>query len=153
MPNVPGLRSPYAKVGRLVFFGRMLDKIRLHAKGALPDAYVGNLGEGKFGFFDSRCCRFLRVKYEDLRAQVLSGKSDEESLAWAEATGGARSDEECEIWNAFLSKRGWRDTTRELVERRTREAGLTGKPIESMFDFLDYDEGRDPAVERAKAES
>ena len=35
MPNIPGLRSTYAKVGRLVYFGRMLDKIRLHAAGQL----------------------------------------------------------------------------------------------------------------------
>ena len=26
MPYVPGLHSPYDKVGRLVYFGRMLDK-------------------------------------------------------------------------------------------------------------------------------
>jgi len=26
MPRVPGLRNPYDKVGRLVYFGRMLDK-------------------------------------------------------------------------------------------------------------------------------
>ena len=28
MPNIPGLRSCYDKVGRLIYFGRMLDKIR-----------------------------------------------------------------------------------------------------------------------------
>jgi len=44
MPAVPGLRSPYAKVARLVYFGRMLDKIRLHAGGQLPAEYVANLG-------------------------------------------------------------------------------------------------------------
>jgi hypothetical protein len=31
MPTIPGLRSPYERVGRLVYFGRLLDKIRLHA--------------------------------------------------------------------------------------------------------------------------
>jgi len=36
MPHVSGLRSCYAKVGRFVYFGRMLDKIRLHAAGRLP---------------------------------------------------------------------------------------------------------------------
>ncbi len=39
MPPVPGLRSCYARVGRLVYFGRMLDKIRLHAAGRLPADY------------------------------------------------------------------------------------------------------------------
>src|SRR5688572_6134665 len=47
MPHVPGLRSCYAKVGRLVYFGRMLDKLRLHAAGQLPAEYVNNLGDGQ----------------------------------------------------------------------------------------------------------
>jgi hypothetical protein len=45
MPYVPGLRSPYDKVGRLVYFGCMLDKIRLHAIGKLPPDYQSNLGD------------------------------------------------------------------------------------------------------------
>ncbi len=40
MPHVPGLRSCYAKVGRLIYFGRMLDKIRLHASAKLPEDYI-----------------------------------------------------------------------------------------------------------------
>ena len=40
MPNIPGLRSCYDKVGRLIYFGRMLDKIRLHAAGQLPPDYA-----------------------------------------------------------------------------------------------------------------
>ncbi|HMD61950.1 MAG TPA: DUF5069 domain-containing protein, partial [Opitutaceae bacterium] len=49
MPNIPDLRSPYAKVDRLVYFGRMLDKIRLHSAGRLPAEYLDNLGDGKPG--------------------------------------------------------------------------------------------------------
>ena len=48
-------RSPTEKVGGLVYFGRMLDKIRAHAKGELPPEYVEKLGSG----FDGRCVRFL----------------------------------------------------------------------------------------------
>ena len=40
--KVPGLRSPYDKVGDIVYFGRMLDTIRWQASGRLPDGY--NLG-------------------------------------------------------------------------------------------------------------
>jgi hypothetical protein len=36
-----------------MFFGRMLDKIRLHSAGVLPADY--NRGHG----FDGRMCRFL----------------------------------------------------------------------------------------------
>ena len=65
MPRVIGLRSPHAKVGRIIVFGRMLDKIRLHANGTLPAGYTSNLGGEKPVFFDGRCCRFLGVPYED----------------------------------------------------------------------------------------
>ena len=147
MPNVPGLRSPYIRVGRLVYFGRMLDKIRLHAAGRLPvDDYGPNLGKG----FDGRCCNFLRVNYDELKARVLAGDlNDEQLLAWCQERGGARTDEECEVWNGFMMKRGWRDEGRTVLERRIRESALEGKPIETMFDYLDFDEGRDPVSVRA----
>lgn len=141
MPLVPGLRSPYIKVGRIVYFGRMLDKIRLHASGALPAAdYAANLGKG----FDNRCCNFLRIKYDDLKARTLAGQpSDEQLIAWAHEQGGPRTDEECEIWNGFMMKRGWRDAGAEVLAQRIRESHLEGKPVMTMFDYLDYDEGRD----------
>jgi len=148
MPNVPGLRSPYAMVGRLVYFGRMLDKIRLHAAGALPVAdYAPNLGKG----FDGRCCNFLRIGYDDLKERVLASDAgnDETLLAWAEGRGGARSDEECEIWNGFMMKRCWRDVGAGLLARRIQESGLEGKPVLTMFDYIDFDEGRDPVAGRA----
>ena len=150
MPHVPGLRSPYAKVGRLVYFGRMLDKIRLHAAGQLPADYQGNLGDQKPGMFDARCCAFLRVAYAGIREQALAGQGDEAILAWVEHRGGRRSDEECETWNGFLMKRGWHDhpDTTARLQMRVREAGLAGRPIETFFDFIDCAEGRDPAATR-----
>jgi hypothetical protein len=146
MPSVPGLRSPYAKVGRLVYFGRMLDKIRLHAAGRLPpDEYGANLGKG----FDSRCCNFLRVAYDDLKARVLAGDlGDSQLLAWCHERGGPRTDEECEVWNGFMMKRGWRDAAADVLAKRIKESGLEGSPVLTMFDYLDYDEGRASAPDR-----
>src|SRR5947208_1273270 len=37
-----GLRSPASRVGGIVYFGRMLDKIRQHQKGQLPSDYQAN---------------------------------------------------------------------------------------------------------------
>ena len=149
MSCVPGLRSPYAKVGRLVYFGRMLDKIRLHAAGQLPAEYVPNYGDqGAVNVFDARCCRFLGVKFADLQARALIGGSDAEILAWAHAHGQSRTDEECEIWSMFMCKRGWRDAASGVVQQRIQQFGLAGKPVETMFDVLDYDEGRDPGTDR-----
>ncbi|EIP97219.1 carbohydrate kinase, thermoresistant glucokinase family [Opitutaceae bacterium TAV1] len=149
MPIVPGLRSPFHKVGRLVYFARMIDKIRLHAAGRLPADYLDNLGDARPGLFDARCCRFLGVAYADLCARALEERDDEALLAWCHERGAKRSEEECEIWNAFLSKRGWRDEAADMVRQRARESGLEDRPIETMFDYLDFDEGRDPAVSRA----
>lgn len=147
MPSVPGLRSPYAKVGRIVYFGRMLDKIRLHAAGKLPVAdYVPNLGKG----FDARCCAFLRVDYAELKTRVVAGGgTDEEVLAWAEQRGVPRSDEECEVWSGFMMKRGLRDAGAEILAKRIHESGLEGKPVLTMFDYIDFDEGRDPVAARS----
>jgi hypothetical protein len=149
MPHVPGLRSPYAQVGRLVYFGRMLDKIRLHAADKLPAEYVCNLGDTPPIMLDGRCCRFLGVKYADIREHTLAGGKDEEILAWAHAHGAPRTDEECEIWNAFVMKFGLRDIGAERLAKRIRESALESKPIMTMFDYLDFDEGRDPVATRA----
>jgi hypothetical protein len=37
--KVPGLRSAHEEVGGIVYFGRMLDKIRLKARRELPSDY------------------------------------------------------------------------------------------------------------------
>ena len=150
MSHVPGLRSPYVKVGRIVYFGRMVDKMRLHAVGKLPAEYVGNLGDATPGMFDTRCCQFLRIRYDDLKSQVLStGVSDEQALAWAEERGGRRKDEECTVWNGFMIKRGWRDVAVSRLAQRIKESGFEHHTILTMFDYIDYDEGRDPVASRS----
>ncbi|PYJ74717.1 MAG: DUF5069 domain-containing protein, partial [Verrucomicrobia bacterium] len=72
------LRSPREKVGGLFYFGRMLDKIRLHAKGELPPDYHANLGKG----FDEKCVKFLRINYDRLVERVKQDRADEEILRW-----------------------------------------------------------------------
>ena len=149
MPHVPGLRSCYDKVGRLVYFGRMLDKIRLHAAGRLPATYVATLGDAQLYVLDSRCCRFLGVRYDELRERTLTGGTDDELLAWAHARGIARSDEDCHIWNHFILKLGWRDERSAVLKQRVVDSGLAGRPIETIVDHVEYDEGRDPVADRA----
>jgi len=148
MPHVPGLRSPYEKVGRLVYFGRMLDKIRLHATGKLLPEYQTNLGDAQPKFNDGRCCRFLGIEYRAVVARTLQGGTDEQILDWAHSHGTARTDEECVVWNRFMTKAGWRDDRSARLQQLVVEYGLAGKPIETVFDLFDYDEGRDPAAER-----
>jgi hypothetical protein len=134
-----GLRSPYAKVGGLVYFGRMLDKIRQHAKGHLPPDYQANLGRG----FDASCTLFLRVDYNELVERVKQGGTDEEILQWSFTRGRQPTDDEIYVWNEFMRKRGWNDEISETLKRRKKEAGMAGRSeIETMFAFIDADEGR-----------
>jgi gluconokinase len=149
MPHVLGLRSCYAKVGRFIYFGRMLDKIRLHAEAKLPADYVSLLGDTQYYTLDGRCCRFLGVPYAEIKERTLQGGSDEDILAWVHARGTVRSDEECHMWNRFIAKLGWRDERSHLLPQRIQDCGLTGKPIETIIDHIEYDEGRDPVTERA----
>jgi len=148
MLQVPGLRISYDKVGRLVYFGRMLDKIRLHTIGKLPAEYQTNLGDAQPKLNDGRCCRFLGIKYRALVARTLEGRTDEDILAWAHGHGTPRTDEECVMWNQSMTKAGWRDDRSARLQQLVVEYGLSGKPIETVFDLFDYDEGRDPATEK-----
>jgi gluconokinase len=140
MPHVPGLRSPYDRVAGLVYFGRMIDKIRLHAAGTLPEDYHKNVGKG----FDMRCAEHIGLPYDVIVKRALEGGTVEEVLAWCRENGAPRSEFEIEMWNCFLLKRGWRDSASDIVAKRIGEYGITGKPAETFFDLLDYDEGRDP---------
>jgi hypothetical protein len=134
------LRSPADKVGGLVYFGRMLDKIRVHAKGELPADYQPNLGKG----FDAKCCAFLHLDYNELAERVKAGASDSDALEWALSTGRRPTEDEITMWNEFMRKFGWRDQAAEILERRKREAGFSDRAeIETMFQFIDADEGRE----------
>ena len=134
-----GLRSPASQVGGIVYFGRMIDKIREHYKGHLPSDYQANLGRG----FDASCSTFLRVDYHQLTERVKEGGSDNEILQWCFDVGHRPTQDEIYVWNEFMRKRGWNDELSEILKRRKKEAGMAGRSeIQTMFTFIDADEGR-----------
>jgi hypothetical protein len=134
-------RSPSEKIGGLFYFPRMLDKIRLHAKGELPPDYHANLGKG----FDEKCVTFLRVHYDELVERVKQSGTDEEILEWCFTIGRQPSEDDICVWNEFMRKRGWNDNVSEIVERRKAEAGMSDRlDIQTSFQFIDADEGRLP---------
>lgn len=137
-------RSAHDLTGGIVYFDRMLHKIRLHAAGKLRSDFHANLGSG----FDGRCCRFLDIDYGLLRERVLLGGTDDEILAWCYAQGTRPNEEQILIWNKFMLKRGWRDeddgSTKEL-ERYKASSGLAHRTdIVTFFDYYEVDEGRKP---------
>ena len=140
MAQVP-LRSPSGKVGGLFYFGRMVDKIRLHANGKLPPDYHANLGKG----FDEKCVKFLRIDYDGLAERVKQGGTDEEILEWCFTVGRKPSEDDVYVWNEFMRKRGWNDEVSEMVLQRKAKAGMTDRSdIQTSFQFIDADEGRLP---------
>ena len=146
--HIPGLRSPFDQVNGLVYFGRMLDKIRLHAAGKLPEAWQGMRGAAVKGSFDWRCCEFLHIDYSALETETLKGGSDAELLAWAHAIGRRPSEQEVEVWNAFMTKRGWRDAATARLHGRLAEIGLGPDAVQTMFEYIDLDEGRRQDVDQ-----
>ena len=133
-------RSVYDKTGGIVYFARMVEKIRLHAAGALGKDYHENLGKG----FDERCCNFLGVKYDDLKKQTLAGGTDDQLMAWCGKNGRRLTSDEIEDWNDFMIKRGWRDGVADRLKMRLKEAKMEHRSGEilTMFDFIEADEGR-----------
>jgi len=135
------LPSPSEKVGGLFYFGRMLDKIRLHAKGELPPDYHANLGKG----FDEKCANFLRINYDQLVERVNRGGTDEEILLWCFDHGRRPDENDVYVWNEFMRKRGWNDEVSEILLRRKKESGMMNRSdIQTSFQFIDADEGRLP---------
>jgi len=131
--------SPRDSQHGLVYFPRMVDKIRLHAAGELAEDCIPNLGKG----FDDRCCKFLEIDYAGLVSAVGSTLSTEEAWNWVIQHGKAPSGEQIEVWSSFMSKRGWRDEVNEILIRRKKESGFEDRDdIQTMFDYIDADEGR-----------
>ena len=136
------IRSPRDQTGGIVVFGRILDKIRLHAAGKLPDGYhVGVVAGNRT--FDDRLCKFLGVDFDKFAARVMKGGSDEEILGWCFTHGRQPDAEQIEVWNAFLSKRGWRDAATPGFEKSKADAGFAHRDdILTYFDLMEAEEGR-----------
>lgn len=143
--KVPGLRSGYDTVGGICFFGRMLDKIRLHAAGRLPADYVANLGDKEPRFADGRCTRFLHINYDRLVHRVRAGDSDEAILEWCFSEGRRPTPEEIQNWNGFITKLGWRDETSQRFAAAKQAQGFEYRTdVLTWLDLQDADEERLP---------
>jgi hypothetical protein len=135
-------KSPSEMVSGMRYFPRMLDKIRLHARGELGKEYQANLGKENTSA-DGVCLNFLRIKYSDLRAQVLAGGTDEEILEWCYENGRRLNEADLVVWNGFMAKFGWNDFATPTLERGKKEHGLTDRDdIKTMGDLIDFEEKR-----------
>jgi len=132
-------RSPRDEIDGVIYFPRLCHKARLHAAGKLDPQYHANVGSG----MDLWTCQFLGVEYPALAAQIHSGKSDAEALAWARENGCARSAPEFAWWSSFMRTRGFRDDLAAKLVQRKAESGFQDRPdILTFMDYIDADEGR-----------
>ena len=119
----------------------MLDKVRLHGKGELDPEYHANLGASG----DRRLLQFLRINYDDLRARVLEGGTDEDVLEWCFEKGRRLDENDIEIWNGFISKLGWNDFASDHLAKCKAEANLAERDdIQTLGQLFDVEEGRQP---------
>ncbi len=133
--------SAYTETDGMIYFARMLDKIRKKAGGTLREDFLENLGKG----FDLRCADFLRVSYDALVARTLEGGSDEEVLDWCFQTGRPLNEGDIAIWNEYLSKRCLNDSGTPILEGRKAESNLQDRDdIQTMLEYFEVDEGRKP---------
>jgi hypothetical protein len=139
MPSYP--KSTADEVGGMRYFGRMIDKIRLHSRGELPGEYHPNLGIPRSA--DGICLNFLRVNYDDLKKRVLEGGTDEEILEWCYEKGRRLNQGDLTVWNEFIRKFGWNDFATSILERNKQAAGVTDRDdLQTIGEFMDWEEGR-----------
>ena len=134
-----GLRSPYDKTFGLVYFGRMVDKIRSLARGELPPEYVENFEKD----FDEKCAMFLGINYDLVVNYVNQGLTDQAVLQSCFGMGHRPSEGEIHMWNEFMRKRGWNDELSRMLEnQKKKHAMLSRSEIQTAFQFIEADEGR-----------
>ncbi|MFN2540622.1 MAG: DUF5069 domain-containing protein [Chthoniobacterales bacterium] len=134
-------KSPKETTRGMMYFPRMLDKIRRHARGELHEDYHKNFGTPRTA--DSACCNFLRVHHRDLRQRVEQGDTDEEILEWCFENGRRLNEGDIMVWNGFISKLGWRDFATTRLEEAKEKCGAADRTdIQTIPDLIDFDEGR-----------
>lgn len=141
-PLPPPLRSPRETLGGYAILPRLIDKVRLHARGALPADYLPQL-LGAAGTLDGRLLAFTGLAPDVLRAAILAAADDEAVLAWVERHAQPQTN---------AAKRAWADAIdayRPDPERAQRRALLYPEVAArfdpaglSVFDLIDLDEGR-----------
>ena len=134
-------KSPKERAGGMSYFPRMLDKIRLYAKGELPEEYHANMGIPRSA--DGMCLNFLRVNYDELRERVLQGGSDEEILDWCYEKGRRLNEGDLMVWNEFLTKFGWNDFRTPVLNEMKQKLGIADRDdIKTIGDVIDFEEKR-----------
>ena len=143
LQTVP-LRSPRESLGGYILLPRLIDKVRLFAKGQLPQAYAANLLGADYTL-DGRFITFTGLNAEASRQVIVSGRSDAEVLAWVQDHAKPASASEKQAWAEKIDR--YRPDA-ELLEYRRRVYPELAARIDlsslSVLDLIEMDEGRLP---------
>ena len=132
-------RSARDELEGLIYFPRLCDKVRKMHAGTLHHDFHANLGKA----MDLWTCQFLGVDYNDLKAQIIAGATDENALTWARDHGVTRPEFELAWFNSYVRNLGFRDFMSERLAERKKEDPRTDRDdIITFLDYIDVDEGR-----------
>jgi hypothetical protein len=140
--HVPPLRSPRETLGGYVILPRLIDKVRSHAKGALPPEYFPQLLGGE-GTLDWRFLTFTGLDRETLRAAIIAAPDDAAVLAWVERHATAHTTSEKRAWaESIAAYRPDPERAQRRAQRYPEVAARFDVGAISLFDLIDLDERR-----------
>ena len=138
------LRSSHESLGGYIVLPRLIDKVRLLAKGDLPEPYAANVLGAEYTL-DGRFLSFTGLDAEALRQAILSHRTDDEVLAWVQHHAKRATLSEIQAWAKEVDS--YRPDA-ALVEYRRRLYPDLSARIDvtclSVLDLIDIDEGRLP---------
>ena len=130
-------RSPRVTLGGYVLLPRILDKCRA--------TIIGKIGEFRFGTksMDRHFLNFTGIDEAALKAEVATGKSDSEMLAWVQANAKTpREPWEVAQWSNYQLQRS-PDSDAETLQffaEAVAKFSTTREDIKTWFDLLDLDD-------------
>ena len=130
-------RSPRVTLGGYVLLPRILDKCRA--------TIAGKSGEFRFGAksMDRHFLNFTGIDEAALKAEVATGKSDSEMLAWVQANAKSpREPWEVAQWSNYQIQRS-SDSDAETLQffaEAVAKFSTTREDIKTWFDLLDLDD-------------
>ena len=137
-------RSPRETLGGYIFLPRLIDKVRLHAKGLLPPEYFENLLKPGMTT-DGRFLAFTALDGEQLRKTILSSDTDDNVLKWILQHALHKSAHEIQQWALEID--AFRPDPK-MTQARVKMYPNLAEKIDvsnlSIFDMIDMDEGRKP---------
>ena len=130
-------RSPRVRLGGYVLLPRILDKGRA--------AQAGKLGLYRFSGkgMDRHFLNFTGIEFEAFKAQIATGASDSDMLAWVTANAKhPRQPWEIAAWSAYHEQRVPDSDAETLGEFAASVAKLSParEDIHTWFDLLDLDD-------------